>query len=216
MLVAIVPVKSLRHAKSRLAGLLTEPERHALVLTMLDDVLAALAQARGVDRVGVISAEPAVLGRVAARGAEALLDTAPDLNAALAQAAGHYAALGATAALVLPTDVPLAAPSEIERLIAAQTRAPGVALAPARDGGTNALLLRPPLALPFLFGPNSLARHLEAARERGVAAQVVHARGLALDVDRPDDLLLLAELDGETATQRLARELSVAERVMCV
>jgi hypothetical protein len=39
---------------------------------------------------------------------------------------------------------------------------------------------------------------------------------MELDVDRPDDLLLLTETDGETETQRLVRELCVAERVMCV
>ena len=39
---------------------------------------------------------------------------------------------------------------------------------------------------------------------------------VAVDVDRPDDLLLLAERDGQTEAQRLVRELCVAERVMCV
>ena len=216
MLAAIIPVKRLRLAKGRLAGLLTEVERRALVLAMFEDVLAALRGARAVDRVGVISSEAAVLARAAALGVDALVDRSGDLNAALAQAAGHYAARGAQAALVLHADVPLVTGAEIDAFAAALGGGRGVVLAGARDGGTNALLARPPLALPFLFGAGSLSRHLAAARELGLPARLFRGRGLALDVDRPDDLLLLAELEGQTATQRLARELSVAERVMCV
>jgi 2-phospho-L-lactate/phosphoenolpyruvate guanylyltransferase len=154
-----------------------------------------------------------VLALAAARGAEALTDHAADLNAALAQAAAHYAARGAMATLVLPADVPLIQSREIDDLIASHGPR-GLVIAPSRDGGTNALLGGP--GLPFLFGAGSLARHLDAARVRGLTARVFRSPGLEIDVDRPDDLLLLAESDGETETQRLARELCVAERVMCV
>ncbi len=62
----------------------------------------------------------------------------------------------------------------------------------------------------------SLARHTAAARAHAIELRVVHDEGLSLDLDQPDDLLLLAERDGATATQRLLRELCVSERVMCV
>ncbi|HEU5102838.1 MAG TPA: 2-phospho-L-lactate guanylyltransferase [Roseiflexaceae bacterium] len=215
MIAAIIPVKTLAQAKSRLGTLLSARERRALVLAMLGDVLASLCMAHRVDRVGVISADPVVLAHASARGAEVLTDHTPDLNTALAQAAAYYAARGATAALVLPADVPLIQSYEIDELIAAHT-SPGLMIAPSSDGGTNALLVGPPLALPFLFGAGSLARHLEAARARELRTDVFQSPGLEIDVDRPDDLLLLAESDGETETQRLARDLCVAERVMCV
>jgi 2-phospho-L-lactate/phosphoenolpyruvate guanylyltransferase len=216
MLVAIVPVKPLSTAKSRLSDLLTMSERRALVMAMLDDVLAALGAARGIARIGVISADTTVLARAATLGADALIDSAGDLNTALVDAAGHYAALGASASLILHADVPLVTPTEIERLLASYPGPRGATIAPSRDGGTNALLVRPPLALPFRFGTNSLAQHVEAACERGLPVALVRSPGLELDVDRPDDLLRLAELDGETAAQRLARELCVCERMMCV
>jgi 2-phospho-L-lactate guanylyltransferase len=215
MIAAIIPVKTLAQAKSRLGTLLSASERRALVLAMLSDVLDSLTTAQKIDRVGLISADPAVLAYAAARGVEALADHTTDLNAALEQAAAHYAARGADATLVLPADVPLIQPYEIDALISEHTSR-GLVIAPSRDGGTNALLVGPALALPFLFGAGSLARHLAAAHERGLAARVFRSPGLEIDVDRPDDLLLLAETDGETETQRLARELCVAERVMCV
>jgi 2-phospho-L-lactate guanylyltransferase len=216
MISAIIPVKALPLAKGRLSGILTASERRALVLAMLGDVLAALGAARGLDRVGVISADQTVLAMAVARGAEALPDLAPDLNAALAQAAAHYAARGATATLALPADIPLVQARDIDDLIATRISPRGMAIAPSRDGGTNALLAWPPLELPFLFGAGSLARHLAAARERGLGTYTFQRPGLELDVDRPDDLLLLAEADGEAEAQRLVRELCVAERLMCV
>jgi 2-phospho-L-lactate guanylyltransferase len=216
MIATIIPVKALPLAKSRLGALLSGSERRALALAMLGDVLAALSAARNIHHIGVISRDRAVLAHAAALGAEALPDQAFDLNAALAQAAAHYAARGATATLALPADIPLVQSHEIDELIGRRTAARGMVIAPSRDGGTNALMIWPPLALPFLFGAGSLARHLAAARARGLAVHEFHSPGLKLDVDRPDDLLMLAETDGETATQRLVREMCAAERVMCV
>jgi len=216
MLCTIIPVKSLALAKGRLAGILTPSERRALVLAMLQDVLTAVRATRGVDRVGVVSVDVAALTLAGDMGAEAMSDEASDLNGALAQAATYYAASGAATILVLPADVPLISSGEIERLIALRAGVRGVALAPSRDGGTNALLMWPPLALPFLFGHASLASHAQAARKRGIEPQLFRSPGLELDVDRPDDLWALAERDGMTAAQRLVRELSIFERIACV
>ena len=62
--------------------------------------------------------------------------------------------------------------------------------------------------------------HLGAVEERpgdAVAGPPAGAAGgLELDVDRPDDLLLLAEAPGETSAQKLARELCVDARLACV
>ena len=41
---AVVPLKNIRHAKQRLAPLLTPAERSELMLAMITDVLAALTQ----------------------------------------------------------------------------------------------------------------------------------------------------------------------------
>lgn len=215
MLAAIVPVKTLPQAKGRLARVLHPAERRALVQTMLGDVLRALLATSGIARVGVISADADVLAQARALGAEPLRDQAADLNAALAQAARYYAAEGAQGVLVLPADVPLATPAALEQLIVAAPEQ-GAAIVPSRDGGTNALLVRPPLALPFRFGLGSLAQHERAAQEHGLPFVVADIAGVNLDVDHADDLLLLAEREGATATQRLLRELSVTERVMCV
>ncbi len=216
MITAIVPVKTLATAKGRLARFLAPAERRALVQAMLDDVLAALLAARNIARVGVVSADAAVLAQAAARGVETLTDQHGDLNAALTQATRHYAAAGAAATLVLHADVPLVTPDEIEQLVAAGQAPPSAVLAPSRDGGTNALLSCPPLALPFRFGADSLAQHSAMARLHGIRLRQFHRPGLELDIDRPDDLWLLAETAGASAAQQLVRELNVYDRMAYV
>jgi 2-phospho-L-lactate guanylyltransferase len=216
MLAAIVPVKPLYLAKSRLGSLLTIDERRALALAMLDDVLAALRATTALSGTIVVSRDAEVLALAARSGVSALLERADDLNGAFSQAAAFAELSGATRLLALPADLPLITPAEISGLIASGVESGGVALAPSRDGGTNGLYRPVAAALPFLFGVGSLARHMAAARERGLPTRLFRAPGLELDIDRPDDLLLLAEADGETAAQQLARELCVDARLACV
>jgi 2-phospho-L-lactate guanylyltransferase len=215
MLYAIVPVKPLHLAKGRLSIVLTASERRALVLAMLDDVLAALRATEVVRQTVVVSRDAEALALAARLGAAALLERAEGLNAAYAQAAAFAGRSGAEALLALPADLPLVAPGEIAGLVAAG-QGVGVALAPSRDGGTNGLHRSIDVAVPFLFGPGSLARHVEAAHACGIDARLFRAPGLELDVDQPDDLLLLAEAAGETAAQQVVRELCVEARLACV
>ena len=215
MLYAIVPVKPLHLAKGRLSAVLTAPERRALVLAMLGGVLAALRAAEAVREIIVVSRDAEVLALAARLGAAALLERAEGLNEAYAQAAAFAALSGARALLALPADLPLVTTGEIAGLVAAGQDV-GVALAPSRDGGTNGLYRPADAPLPFLFGPGSLARHLDAAHAYGIAARLFGAPGLELDVDRPDDLLLLAEAAGDTAAQQIVRELCVDARLACV
>jgi 2-phospho-L-lactate guanylyltransferase len=212
MVFALVPVKPLHLAKGRLASVISAPERRALVLAMLGDVLAALDATDAVSGVIVVSRDAEALALAARLGASVLLDRSDGLNGALAQAAAFTAQCGASALLALPADLPLVSPAEIAGLIAAGEEA-GVALAPSRDGGTNGLYIAAQAALPFLFGPGSLARHVAAAWERGIVPRLFRSPGLELDVDRPADLLLLAETSGATAAQQLVRGLDLDARL---
>jgi 2-phospho-L-lactate guanylyltransferase len=201
--IAIVPVKHLAAVKSRLAAVLTAPQRRALALAMLDDVLAALTATRGLAGSIVVGSDEAVAQLAHTHGARYLGDTAGELNAALALASQAAADAGAAAVLVVPADLPTVVPAEIEALLAARSRRPHIVLASADDGGTGALLLAPPQAMPFAFGPGSAARHRSAARAAGLEVLELRASGLARDIDRPGDLRQLIDTPRPTATQRL-------------
>ena len=106
MLVAAVPVKDLVNAKQRLVPALAVAERAALAAAMLEDVLTALAAAR-LDRVWVVTREPAVSALARARGAEPLVEDANrGHTAAVARAQAEAARLGARVFVTIPGDVP--------------------------------------------------------------------------------------------------------------
>lgn len=212
MIHAIVPVKSLDRAKGRLAPLLAPHERRAVVLAMLEDVLAALGSASATQVVNVISSDPVVLDVALSLGASRLLDASADLNGALAQAARAAERQGATGVLVLPADVPLVTSADIDAL-AALVEGAGVVIAPSRDGGTNGLLIHPPLALPFLFGSDSMARHWQAARNLGLPVRLFRHPRFARDVDQPDDLLALVEAPAPSRAAGVARDLQIMSRL---
>jgi 2-phospho-L-lactate guanylyltransferase len=213
--VALVPVKRLTLAKSRLAAHLARSQRETLVLDMLQHVVCTLCESDCFEQIYVVSADAQVLELAQHWGAEALRETRPGHNPAL-QAAGQVIVeraawrhtvhtrqtLSGTCPLFTPqdlglltisADLPLLSQEDVHALLACGERSQ-VVLAAASDGtGTNALLLRPPLLLPYLFGPGSLPAYIQAARQRNISYLLLHRAGLALDIDTPADIQAFAE-----------------------
>ena len=174
MPIAVVPMKSLPLAKGRLAPVLDAAGRRALAQKMLDHVLGTLQEAGLPVRV--------------ANGA----GNDADLNRDVTDAARAVQAEGADDLLLVMADLPYLSVADIQALVEAGRQSP-IVIAEAKDGGTNALLLRPPTVLPFTFATNrpSAALHGERARAAGIEPVFVRRPGLARDIDTPADLAQL-------------------------
>ena len=191
----VVPVKCLRTAKSRLSSVLSDSERSSLVLTMLRSVLRSLRRVEGVLPPLVVTCDADVEDVARASGASVLREPrSSGLNAAIDLVLGHLEATGCETLFYLPADIPQVTPSEIAELLALHARnRQAVTLVPSCDGsGTNALLVSPPGAMSFHFGPRSFSAHCDEARARGLSPQVVKLEGIARDVDRPGQLDAIA------------------------
>ncbi len=199
---AIVPVKELHRAKQRLARVLDAHERQTLSLAMLNDVLVALSRSP-VSRIIVIGRDVEAYHTARTHGATFVIDQSSTLNEALHQAAEDIP--DHAAALVAPSDLPLLGVEDVIALIRMSGDNPGVALAPAHDGGTNLLLVNPVAGWTFLFGPDSLTHHIVEARQRQLPVHLLRLPHLERDVDDIDDLIWLAQQPGDTSAQRLAR-----------
>jgi 2-phospho-L-lactate guanylyltransferase len=188
----LVPVKGSPGGKGRLAGLLSPEERAALVRAMLRDVVAAPLHSPAVRTVAVTSRDADILELTRSLGALPLLEPphSHGLNAALEAAIATLARDGADAVLILQGDVPEVGPDDVSALLAgiAASGPPLVRAAPTADGGTSALMLYPPKAISFAFGPESFARHQQAARAAAVPFERCDLPALAVDIDRPEDL----------------------------
>jgi 2-phospho-L-lactate/phosphoenolpyruvate guanylyltransferase len=185
---ALIPVKSLATAKSRLAPSLSQYQREMLVLDMLHHVVCVLQDSETFEHVSVVSTDGRVLEQAHIWGVRALSEEQHGHNPALHAAALREKAEGVTALLTLSADLPLLSTQEI-RCLFEQSKQHEIVLAPSRDGtGTNAILVRPPLVVPYVFGPNSFHNYIEAARQRHLSHTTYHSIGLALDIDTIDDL----------------------------
>ena len=191
--VAVIPVGALERAKSRLGANLDAEERRDLVIGLLERTLEATTASPGIWRTIVVSPDDEVAVLAAVAGATVVRQASRGLNQGLGEARDVAVAAGATAVLVVPADLPRISPAAIADVLAVLERGdpPLVAIVPDRHGrGTNALLLAPPDVIEFSFGGDSRAAHRHAAE--AVCTQVVELDGpLALDLDTPEDLLLV-------------------------
>ena len=175
---------------------------------MLEDVLAAVAAVADLAGILVVTIDPAA-GRMARHyGARLVEDGARDGHTgAVAAAARLLMAERRAGMLALPGDIPLVTADEISRLVAAHRPAPSFTIVPSHDeGGSNAILLSPPDAVPLRFGIDSFFPHLRAAEAQGIRPTVLRLPGIALDIDNPEDLAAFARQPSATHTRAFLAE----------
>lgn len=203
----LIPVKNLSAAKQRLAAVLDQASRTALAKAMLHDVVSALAGLAGRPQCSLVTSDPFAIGLACDYGFEIIPDPEnPGETGAIAMSTQTCVERGHDSTLVIPADIPLIQAGEVQQILA-NAPAEGTVLVPAADGrGTNAVFRRPANLFPLCFGNDSFPPHLAAARASGKACRVLQLPGIALDVDRPQDLLRLMESPGRTRTQKLLDE----------
>ena len=212
MRVLAVPVKTLERSKRRLSPVLSQAERAALSLIMLEDVLDACQEQAGWE-VWVVSGAEAALEIGARRGARPVLETTPTLLGAIRQVEAEVRGRRSELAVLL-ADLPLLTSGTL----AAALAMPGpVVAAPAdSDGGTNLLIRRPPTMIPARFGRASFAKHRAEAHRRGLTFLEARHPELAFDLDRPQDLARVLATDPAAVpgrTRAACLEMGLAARL---
>ncbi|HSG42249.1 MAG TPA: 2-phospho-L-lactate guanylyltransferase [Anaerolineales bacterium] len=194
---AIVPVKPLRRGKSRLAGALSEEEREELNESLLQHTLKTLTGLKEVEQVLVVSRDPHALTVARQQGARTVRENGqPLLNTALTRATVIAQVYATRGVLILPADLPLISEEDVLTLIERAVDPPVVVIAPDRHRkGTNALLLSPSGLIDYDFGENSFAKHCELAKAAGARLEIVDLPTLGLDLDLPEDLEIVRELE---------------------
>ena len=210
MVVAVVPLKNLKLAKSRLSNILAEGERQELVLAMFDDVLVSLRASHFIDEIFLVAdkyfdpvADVQMITEIKNRGYdEAIIEALKDSRVNQAQAM-----------LILPADLPLVSRDELNTLIRDQEDR-SIRIAGARDqDGTNALVMKPPHLLATSFGVGSFKRHKKFAKALSVKIEEVNLPGLSFDVDTEKDLIDFVQTKSDTRTYRFLEESGIISRL---
>ncbi len=210
---AIVPIKTFEHAKQRLADVLSEEERRALMLAMARDVLTCLSRSSELTGILIVSRTREADSLAAAFSTERFAES-PDANLAhaLTQATEHLVAnFNAQGVFVVPADVPGIDPNQVDELIRANTH---ITLLPDADHkGTNGFICAPPLAIPYVFDGQSFKPHVDAAYAADINPRIVPASKFALDIDLPEDLSTVYRQQPNSQTASYLNRSGIAQRL---
>ncbi len=169
-LLVVVPLRSFRLGKTRLAAELSDERRQMLGSTLAETVSTAIREA-GLTA-AVVTADDEVAEWASLRGHLLVDDPGTGLDAACR--AGVMTAPRRWA--VVHGDLPLVSGADME-FLADLVRAGRDVIAPSSDGGTTVLSARGPIE--FAYGPASFHRHLPQLDDPVVVAR----RGLLHDLD---------------------------------
>lgn len=178
----LVPVKSFHDAKHRLATVMGDDERRALVQRMAAHVLAAAAP----HPVAVVCDDTEVADWARAHDALVIWEPGQGLNGAVQAGVERLAELDARWVTVAHADLPrattlvdLGQPEDFEGV---------VAVPDWRDDGTNVLRVPVRSGFRFSYGPGSFARHQAECERLSLPLFVARPADLLHDVDWPVDL----------------------------
>ena len=154
-IIALVPVRGLEGAKSRLGEALDAEERRALVEHLLVRTVTAASATPTIVEVIAISPDPDVLALARTLGARGIVQAGAGLNEALDIGRAAAVAAGADAVLVVPGDLPAVTAAELARIVdevrarasrvgtgAATPTTPPTGCRPSRHGRSRARLSR--------------------------------------------------------------------------
>ncbi len=191
----LVPVKSFRAAKGRLADALDAGDRRDLAQRMASAVVAAATPLRA----WVVCDDHEVAHWACTVGAGVLWRPVDGLNAAVTAGVDALATRGYRVVAVAHGDLPLA------QELAWVTDFDGVTVVPDRRGdGTNVLSVPTGVGYRFAYGPGSADRHRVEAARLGLPIRTVDDERLGWDIDTPDDLTIFDDLEGRAANQERA------------
>ncbi|MGX6604105.1 2-phospho-L-lactate guanylyltransferase [Micromonosporaceae bacterium Da 78-11] len=200
---AVIPVKRLSAAKSRLRGAVPDARHAELALAMVADTVTAVLAAELVAELLVVTDDPVAAGVVIGLGARVVGDPAgADLNAAMRFGADQMAGLSAYR-LVLTGDLPALRPGQLDEALAGVTRRSFVA--DAAGTGTVLLATGPGQPLDPRFGIGSAVAHAGS----GAVPLSGSWPGLRQDVDTPADLATVLTLGAGRHTCALLRDLGL-------
>jgi 2-phospho-L-lactate guanylyltransferase len=183
----LIPCKSLVQAKSRLAPLLSESERHKLSLFLFEKTMELAAMLAPKAQCHVVTSDAVAKERSRIFGFDCIEDAGMGLNPALDHA--RQSIIGAdpqAALLVLPIDLPYATEFAIRELVTATA---DIAISPDRQlTGTNVLYLAPRTTdFPFQFGEGSFNAHCDTAHRLNKKLAIQVSNALSFDLDTPEN-----------------------------
>jgi 2-phospho-L-lactate/phosphoenolpyruvate guanylyltransferase len=195
---AIVPVKRFDRAKSRLGMLLNKHERMQLSTLLLKRTVRILESSTSVKKIVLVSSDVYAEKVACMCGAVFLKEKIQcGVNSAVDTADKFCAAAGADATIVLPVDLPLLLPDDIDIVCnAALTENPCIILCPSyKFDGSNILLRKPCNIIKTSYDANSYLMHVLEGIRSDIKTRVLFNSRLMIDIDTVQDITAFLKIN---------------------
>ena len=193
---AVIPMKCLHSAKSRLSNILTAKQRKNLAMYLLDATIKELKKSDFISEIVIVSSDEAVKHYSCLNNLKFIKDWDEGVNKAVMLADKYFIDNGINANIVIPPDLPFVSAKEIDKIcISSNKYHKCIIICPSkRFDGTNILFRKPPGVIKTHYDNNSYMNHLKEASNIKIPIESLDIVKLMFDLDTEDDLLELFPL----------------------
>ena len=194
---AIIPMKSLHSAKSRLSNILTAQQRKNLAMYLLDATITELKKSNFISEIIIVSNDKAVKNYSCLNNLKFIKDFDEGVNKAVILADNYCINNGINANIVIPHDLPFISAKEIDEICTISNKYHKcIIICPSkRFDGTNILFRKPPDVIKTHYDDNSYMNHLKEAYKLKIPVESLDLVKLRFDLDTKEDLLELFPLE---------------------
>ncbi|HET8792867.1 MAG TPA: 2-phospho-L-lactate guanylyltransferase [Nitrososphaeraceae archaeon] len=188
---AVIPVKSLHSAKSRLSPFLTLQQRKNLALFLLNATIKTVKASRFVSDIIVVSSDNIIEYLSFKNSLKFIKDADNGVNNAVILADRYCIENEIDANIVIPNDIPFLSFRSIDQIcIISEKYSRCVIICPSkRFDGTNILLRKPPGVIKTFYDNDSYANHLKEAKKLNIPIESLDYANLRFDIDTKEDLI---------------------------
>lgn len=194
---AVIPMKSLHSAKSRLSNILTAQQRKNLAMYLLDATIKEIKKSRIISEIIIVSNDKAVKNYSCLNNLKFIKDSEEGVNKAVILADNYCIDNGINANIVIPHDLPFISAKEIDEICTRSNKYHKcIIICPSkRFDGTNILFRKPPDVIKTHYDDNSYMNHLKEAYKFKIPIESLDIVKLRFDLDTKEDLLELFPLE---------------------
>lgn len=194
---AVIPMKSLHSAKSRLSNILTAQQRKNLAMYLLDATIKELKKSNFISEIIIVSNDKALKQYSCINNLKFIKDSDEGVNQAVILADKYCIDKGINANIVIPQDLPFISAKEIDKICTISNKYHKcIIICPSkRFDGTNVLFRKPPDVIKTHYDNNSYMNHLKEAYKFKIPVESLDIVKLRFDLDTKEDLLELFPLE---------------------
>jgi 2-phospho-L-lactate/phosphoenolpyruvate guanylyltransferase len=187
---AVIPVKNLHYAKSRLSTILTLQQREKLVLFLFNITIRTLKKSQFISEIVVVSSDKTIERFSFKNGLKVIKDFDSGVNNAVILADHYCIDNDIDANIIIPQDLPFISVKEIDYICNISEKYPKcVIICPSkRFDGTNILFRKPPTVITTFYDNNSYFNHLKEAQKFNIPIELLNFDNLMFDIDTKEDL----------------------------